>query len=205
MNVEERPLTARQSQVLDCTMELLREDGLGGLTIRKVAIRVGFSEAALYRHYSSKEALLVGLLERMEARLLLRLRELAEDVKRPVRLRIEDCIRHHLAVVLEAEGLPVLLLSEGAVYGDSLAKRVRSIMRGYFRIMEPLIEQVPQPAGSDLSSRERVMMLMGLPAITAVLCRALPSSLSQSRLKNEVVQAWVTCLLGVQPPEELDA
>ena len=205
MQAREKPLTVRQAQILDCTMELLREDGLAALTVRRVAGRVGFSEAALYRHYSGKDALLVGLLERVGERLLSRLGELAGDANRPVRLRVEDCIRHHLEVVLEAEGLPVLLLAEGAVYGDSLARRVRRIVRGYFEIMEPLVAQLPEPAGSDLTTRERVLMLMGLPAIAAVLCRAFPSALSRSRLTNEVVQVWVARLVGALPAEDTDA
>ncbi len=205
LKVEEKTLSVRQDQILDCTMGLLREDGLAGLTIRKVSKKVGFSEAALYRHYASKDALLVGLLERLEERLLSRLGALAGDEARSALRRIEDCIRHHVTVVLESDGLPVLLLSEGAAYGGLLAEQVRRIVKGYFKIMEPLVEQVPQPPGPDLSARERVMMLMGLPAITAVLCRALPSSLSRSHLKNELVHIWVTRLIGGQRPEDSHA
>ena len=202
MKVKEKQLTARQNHILDCTMALLRKNGMAGLTVRKVAGSVGFSEAALYRHYPSKEALLVGLLERVEEKLLSRLRELAGDTTRPVELRIEDCLRHHVSIVLEAEGLPILLLSEGSAQGDLFARQVRRILRGYLAIMEPLLEQIPQSAGSDLSTRERLIMLMGLPAITAVLTRALPSSFSRPRMKNEVVHVFASRILATQRPED---
>ncbi len=201
---ETETLTPRQEQILDCTTTLLREEGMAGLTVRKVAARVGFSEAALYRHYSSKDALLVGLLERLEGKLLAGLGVLAADCRRSVEERIEDCLRFHVAMVLEADGLPVLVLTEGASHGGLLAQQVRHLLRGYFKIMESLVEQLPHATGAEFSVRERVMMLMGLPAIAAVLCRALPSNLPRARLKNEMVHDWVNRLIGAQPAENVD-
>ena len=52
----------RQDEILDRTIELLREAGLAGLTMKKVAERVGFTEPAIYRHFPNKQALLAGVL-----------------------------------------------------------------------------------------------------------------------------------------------
>ncbi len=44
-------------------LELIREAGLGALTLRAVARRAGVSEAAPYRHFADKDALLAAVAE----------------------------------------------------------------------------------------------------------------------------------------------
>ncbi|MER6002222.1 TetR/AcrR family transcriptional regulator C-terminal domain-containing protein [Nonomuraea angiospora] len=48
----------RRDQVLRAAIELLDEVGLDGLTMRRLAGRLGVQAGALYRHYPSKQALL---------------------------------------------------------------------------------------------------------------------------------------------------
>ncbi|GAA3218799.1 TetR/AcrR family transcriptional regulator C-terminal domain-containing protein [Nonomuraea helvata] len=48
----------RRGQVLQAAIELLDEVGLDGLTMRRLAGRLGVQAGALYRHYPSKQALL---------------------------------------------------------------------------------------------------------------------------------------------------
>ncbi len=49
---------SRRDQILDATRDLLLEEGLQGISMRKVAVRVGVSATAIYRHYADKNALL---------------------------------------------------------------------------------------------------------------------------------------------------
>ena len=53
--------TPRQEELLDLALALTREVGLAGLTVRKLAERAGFTEAALYRHFHNKQALLLAM------------------------------------------------------------------------------------------------------------------------------------------------
>jgi len=59
--------TIRQQQILDTAMRLISEGGVQGLTMRQMALALDLSEAALYRHFASKQAILAGLLELFEA------------------------------------------------------------------------------------------------------------------------------------------
>jgi AcrR family transcriptional regulator len=47
--------------LLDATLEILRRDGLGAVSLREVARAAGVSHNAPYRHFSSREALLAGV------------------------------------------------------------------------------------------------------------------------------------------------
>jgi AcrR family transcriptional regulator len=51
-------MSSRRDQILDATRDLLVEEGLQGITMREVAVRVGISPTAIYRHYADKNALL---------------------------------------------------------------------------------------------------------------------------------------------------
>jgi AcrR family transcriptional regulator len=50
-----------RAALLEAAVEVLRERGLHGLSLRECARRVGVSHAAPYRHFADKEALLVAI------------------------------------------------------------------------------------------------------------------------------------------------
>lgn len=51
-------MPTRHDQILDAARDLLLQEGLQGVSMRKVALRVGVSATAIYRHYADKNALL---------------------------------------------------------------------------------------------------------------------------------------------------
>ena len=51
-------MSSRHDQILGATRDLLLDEGVHGVSMRKVAIRVGVSATAIYRHYADKNALL---------------------------------------------------------------------------------------------------------------------------------------------------
>ena len=62
------PADARRAQILREAAHLFGTHGFSGTTTRDVAARVGITEAALYRHFPSKEAMYAAILdERMAA------------------------------------------------------------------------------------------------------------------------------------------
>lgn len=56
-----------QTSVVDTALELLRESGLAGMSMRTLATRIGVQPSALYWHVPSKQALLTGVAERVLA------------------------------------------------------------------------------------------------------------------------------------------
>lgn len=51
-------ITPRQKEIVDAALAIISERGLEKLTIKNIAARVGFSEAAIYRHFRNKSAIL---------------------------------------------------------------------------------------------------------------------------------------------------
>lgn len=55
-------ISHRQLEIIEAAGRLLTNSGVSGLTIKNLAKEMGFSESALYRHFTSKEEIIVALL-----------------------------------------------------------------------------------------------------------------------------------------------
>lgn len=184
--------TPRQEELLDIALDLAREVGLGGLTVRRLAERAGFTEAALYRHFPSKAALLQALMGRIESRFLPVMRAIAEDDERPPAERLVEVVRFHVRTVLAIEGLPILLLAEAAATGDeALQERIRSGAGGYLGVLEGLLEQLPQ----RLAPREASLVLLGLSAASALRHRLFPDAALEERAAEALPEVLVDLLI----------
>src|SRR5579863_1262166 len=56
------PVSATRARILDAALELFSEHGFDGTTLQQIADRLGFTKAALYYHFRSKDDLLEALL-----------------------------------------------------------------------------------------------------------------------------------------------
>ena len=55
--------TERQTQILVASMELIANKGIQGFTIKNLSKAIGISEPAIYRHFDSKTAILIAILD----------------------------------------------------------------------------------------------------------------------------------------------
>jgi len=174
MSVKEPSITPRQEEILDRTLELVREGGLANLTMKKVAERVGFTEPALYRYYPTKQALVLGLLDRLEEMLLPRLRALAADASLPPVERLERMVSHHAGMIIDTNGLPFLLLAEASAAGDeAVIRRMSRIATGLLGSLEQVLGELPSAPGAP-SPRTLVLPLLGFAAAMAIQRRLVP-------------------------------
>jgi AcrR family transcriptional regulator len=188
-------LTPRQQVILDHALDATREAGLAGLTMKKIAKRVGFTEPALYRHFPTKQDLLLGLVARMESLLLGRVREITAGEGSP-RDKLERILAHHVGLVLRTDGLPFLLLAEAAAGGNrELGERLLGAMRPYAAHLAALLAQTTGTA--DRPPPEEVAFLfLGLPAMLAIHHRVSPDAELERRLARDLVPYLVERVAG---------
>ncbi len=74
----------RQLEIIEAAGQLVTEDGFAALTTKRLAERMHFTEAALYRHFASKEEILVTMLHHLAANIDERLAAVAEAHPDPV-------------------------------------------------------------------------------------------------------------------------
>jgi len=187
---EHKPLTPRQEEILDRTLELVREMGIGGLTTRKIAEGVGFTEAALFRHYPTKQALLLALMDRLEDLLVEPIARIAADGAVGAAERLERMVRHHTTVVRQFNSLPIILLAEASVSGDTaLVDRMRAIFERYLSLLEEVV-RAGQASGQLVGAIQPdciAMLLLGAPAGLAIRHRLLPDAAAEDRFEELLI------------------
>ena len=56
-------ISDRQFEIIEAAGKILTASGVSGLTIKNLAKEMKFSESAIYRHFTSKEEIIIALLE----------------------------------------------------------------------------------------------------------------------------------------------
>lgn len=56
-------ISDRQLEIIEAAGKILTESGVSGLTIKNLAKEMQFSESAVYRHFASKEEIIMALLD----------------------------------------------------------------------------------------------------------------------------------------------
>jgi AcrR family transcriptional regulator len=58
-----KELTSRQRQIVDISINIISERGIQDLTMKNLSSELGISEPAIYRHFESKQKILIAVLE----------------------------------------------------------------------------------------------------------------------------------------------
>lgn len=183
----------RVDQILDHSVDLIRQHGLAYLTMKKVAERVGFTETAAYRYFPNKRALLLGIAGRVSDTLLEPMREIAQlDI--PARERLERMLRHHVDFVIRTGGFPMLLLAEAAATGEEdVLARLREIIFTYLDLVADVIGEMNGASGES-SFNERALLVLGIPASLAILARVGVDSEIGERVRANLIPYVASCL-----------
>lgn len=194
--------TERQREILERAFELVQESGLAQLTLKRVAERVGFTEAAIYRHFASKHELVLALVDLLGTRLLTGMRAIVADPALSPGLRIEAMVRFHAELMLATRGVPLTFIAEAVAGGDDeLVARFGRII-GTYRAL--LVEQIaalglPRTVPDDLAS----VLFLGLPAALGILTRTHPGFDPPASDIDALVRYYVRALTSpVRPDQE---
>jgi AcrR family transcriptional regulator len=190
------PTTPRQEEILDRSFELVRESGLANLTMKKVADRMGFTEPALYRHFPNKQALVLGLLGRLESLLLPEIEAAVAREDLPPVERLERIVLHHLGLILKTDGLPFLILAEASATGDEVViGKMRQVLGRMRSAMDRVFDAMPDVPGEP-PRRRLALPLLGFSIATAVQRRMIPQMNLPEDETLELARFLVRRLLG---------
>ncbi len=201
----ELPDPPRRAQILAATLELLATTPLERLTTRAIAERVGVSQPALFRHFTSREALLLAVVQDARLALGAQLTALLAQPQPP----LERC--EALAAVLAAfidahPGFPRLLFADLAFDAPALRLAVRQLEAMPRTLVATLVAQAQDEgtARRDLQAQACavlfVAMVQGL-ALQGLLAEVADGPPLAQRLPA-VLSVWRAGLtpLGPQPP-----
>ncbi len=111
----------RQEQIKKAVLEIIAEEGLHNISTRNLAKKIGFSEGAIFRHFSSKRDIIKGIMDDVANDLIGSLRSIViSPIKSEEKLYNYLC--RNVKYLKENRGITILLFSEATHLGDKELK-----------------------------------------------------------------------------------
>jgi len=160
----------RKDQIADIALELLGEIPLAQLTTRAIAARAGMSQPALFRHFTSREAVLVAVATALHARLEAHAEALLAHGGAP----LDACTE--LAARLEGEvarrpGIPRLLFADVALDLPELRRSVGRIVSMQRALVAALVAEAQARGEADLAADPEVAGALFVAALQGAFLR----------------------------------
>ena len=163
----------RQEQFAEAALNIIGAQGLRGLSIARVAHRVGLVPSAVYRHFASKDDLLDAVLTLIRDRLLGNVTAVCGETTEPL-----ECLRRllmrHAQLVRENKGIPRIIFSDEVFAGHPQRKAaVHEMLRSYLKRVAEIV-RLGQEKGqirSGLDQSTLALMFMGMIQPAAILWR----------------------------------
>ena len=127
MEGEARKPGERRLQILQTLAAMLQEPTPEKITTAALAARIGVSEAALYRHFSSKAQMYEGLIEFIEQTLLGLIARITADTPSPA-AQVEAILGMLLNFAAKNPGMTRVLIGDALVHeNERLQKRINQL------------------------------------------------------------------------------
>jgi len=127
MEGEARKPGERRLHILQTLAAMLQEPQAEKITTAALAARVGVSEAALYRHFSSKAQMYEGLIEFIEQTLFGLIARITADTPSPA-AQVEAILKMLLNFAAKNPGMTRVLIGDALVHeNERLQKRINQL------------------------------------------------------------------------------
>ena len=155
----------RQGQIKKAVLEIISEDGIGKLSTRNLAARVGVTEGALFRHFSSKKEIMLSILQDVKHDLIAEQEKIVySGLTAEEKLKNFLCL--HIDYLIQNKGITMLLFSEAAHLNDTNLKTgLRHILLTQKEYVNKIVrEGIKEGIWDGSIEVENVAMLyMGIP------------------------------------------
>jgi AcrR family transcriptional regulator len=156
-------ISNRQLDLIQAAGKILTASGVGGLTIKNLAKEMGFAESAVYRHFDSKEAIIVSMLEYLAENMDERLSKVVNSTKSP-KENLEALIQNHLNYFSYNPHFVVAVFSDGLMEAsEKINAAILRIMQVNVKYLLPLIYEGQQLVqfNPNVPSEDLMHIIMG--------------------------------------------
>jgi AcrR family transcriptional regulator len=149
----------RRERILRAAAELVAERGFHAVSMADIGAASGIVGSGVYRHFDSKSAVLVALLDEGMARLLTTAAE-AVGSGRPDAEVLDELVRDQVRFAVDESVLVRLWLREVQTLPDGDQRRLRRLQRHYVEEWVHSLREL-RPELSDADARARVHVAIG--------------------------------------------
>ncbi|MGD9486998.1 MAG: TetR/AcrR family transcriptional regulator [Calditrichaceae bacterium] len=182
---------SRKQQIAKAAMKIIASEGVQSLVMIKIAKLIGLTDAALYKHFNTKNDMLLFMVEEIENSLINNI-EKKIDMQADACDKLKSILFVHLSFIEKNIGIPRVLFSEAIQFQDKrLRDKIAGIITQYMEYIKNIIQQAVDKGcvRKDLDVEAAAIMYMGIIQATFILWSTSDFSFP---LTGKVDQLWAT-------------
>ncbi len=155
--------TGRQKQIIESAIEIIANEGIRSLTIKRLSAAIGISEPAIYRHFQNKQDIIESILKYFAHDGKGPLMEIVKSDTEPIE-KVGAFFRFHLERFTRRPALAAVIFSEDIFQNDRrLARNVMRIMEQSQKTVLRILQEAPMDAEirKDIPDEHLATMVIG--------------------------------------------
>lgn len=192
-----QPTETRQAEIVATLVRLAAERSASDITTTDIARAMNVTQGALFKHFPTKEAIRLAVVDWIEAALMARLQEARSQAPTAV-AALGAMFLAHVDFVIEHPGVPRLVFGELQQPDESPAKgRVCDLMQRYRALVMEVLEEAAA-AGLIRGDADRpAAAALFLGAVQGLVIQSMVAGTSR-HLRQQAQGVFALCLQGLE-------
>ena len=132
---------SRKEEIVFIAIDIIAEVGIQNLSMIKIAERVGISEAALYRHFESKNEMLFFMVDIMDNLLFIEIKKKLNPFNNPIE-KLKTILHFQFQFIQRNKGIPQILFSEALQFEDNkLTSKTANILDKFLTLIKEILSE----------------------------------------------------------------
>jgi len=182
--------TVRRKQIKRATLEIISEEGMKKLSTKNLADHVHLSEGAIFRHFHSKNEIILSIIDDVKSDLLKPLQEIADKPVSPDK-RLEEFMCFHVSYLKQNSGVTILLFTEAAYQNNDMLKKQLNELFGLIKQYFGKIVHDGIATGlwdSDISVDTISFLYIGIPITMSIEMSLVPDVFSYKNFCGQMLR-----------------
>lgn len=165
------PSSNRKEQIVFNALQIISEEGVKNLTMKNIGNRIGISDAALYRHFTNKQEIVLAMIETVGRNLTVNISSAVSNIENPVD-KLKEILHIHLGYLEQNKGIPRLIFSEEVHQNDPvLRKAVLKMVNHYLDLIRGILLRAKDngQVKPDINIEATAIAFLGLVQATAFI------------------------------------
>jgi len=161
----------RHEQIAEAALDIVRSNGVKGLSVAAVAQKVGIVPSAVYRHFKNKSEIVNAVLKLIQTRLNQNYRDVIQRNLEPVE-KLNIVLKRHVELIASNNAIPRIIFSEEVIGGmPEKQQQLYGIIQDVIQHVASIVEE-GQKKGSirkDIPAENIAVSFLGMIQPAAII------------------------------------
>ncbi|MEO8171379.1 MAG: TetR family transcriptional regulator [Oxalobacteraceae bacterium] len=184
----------RQADIVQILLNLTASNSPADITTMDIAKAIGLTQGAVFRHFPTKEAIWLSVLNWVQQNLLGKIDDAARSTPDPLKA-LRAVFRAHVRFVAAYPGVPRIIFHELQKPGDSVCKqRVRMILQSHKKTAMDLLQAAKLQGQVAADLRPEYASTLFLGAIQGLVLQSMASgsTADPGKLSEGVLEVFLS-------------